>query len=77
MIRTALQDASSLDYEIKINAAQTLPMARRFGFAPNAKGFHEMAPQVWAGGKFTPSICSPIDTPPEEANKTQQTPLAL
>ena len=66
-----------MDYEIRVLIAQTLPMARRFGFAPNAKGFREMAPQVWAGGRFNPSICSPIDTPPEEANKTQRTPLAL
>ena len=74
-IRTALQDASTLNYEVKIMAAQTLPMARRYGFAPSAKGFHDLAAQVWTGGKFRPSICTSIDTPPEEANKTQQTPL--
>jgi hypothetical protein len=76
-IREALQDASTMDYEIRVLIAQTLPMARRYGFAPSSKGFREMAPQVWAGGKFTPSICTSIDTPPEEANKTQRTPLAL
>lgn len=76
-IRTALQDASTIDYEIKINSAQTLPMARRFGFAPDAKGFRELAPQVWPGGKFTPSICAGIDTPPEEANKRVIIPVAL
>ena len=76
-IREALQDAATMDYEIKVLIAQTLPMARRYGFTPNAKGYREMAPQVWAGGKFMPSICTPIDTPPQEANKTQRTPLAL
>lgn len=76
-IRTALQDAATLDYEIKINAAQTLPMARRYGFAPSAKGFRDLAPQVWKSGRFSPSICTPIDTAPEEANKTQATPLPL
>jgi len=76
-IRSALQDASTFDYEAKINAAQALPMARRYGFRPDAKGFREMAPQVWPGGKFTPSICAAIDTPPEEANKRVNIPLPL
>jgi len=75
-IRSALQDAATFDYEAKLNASQALPMARRFGFKPNDKGFREMAPQVWPGGKFTPSICVPIDTPPEEANKRVVIPLA-
>jgi len=76
-IRTALQDAATLDYELKIIAAQTLPMARRYGFMPSEKAFKELAQETWAGGKFSPSICTPIDTPPEEANKTQRTPLPL
>ena len=75
-IRTALQDAATIDYEIKINSAQTLPMAKNFGFAPDARGFREMAPQVWPGGRFTPSICAGIDTPPEFANKRVVIPLA-
>lgn len=75
-IRMALQDASSMNYEIKVNLAQTLPMARRYGFAPSEKGFRDLASQVWTGGKFSPSICTAIDTPPEEANKTQRTPLS-
>ena len=75
-IRSALQDASTFDYEAKLNVTQALPMARRFGFKPDAKGFREMAPQVWPGGKFTPSICASIDTPPAEANKKVVTPLA-
>ncbi len=76
-IRDALQDAATFDYEAKINSAQALPMARRFGFAPDAKGFREMAPQVWPGGKFSPSICARIDTLPEEANKRVNLPLPL
>ncbi len=76
-IRNALQDAATFDYEAKINSAQALPMARRYGFAPDAKGFREMAPQVWPGGKFSPSICAPIDTPPEQANKRVNLPLPL
>jgi len=76
-IRSALQDAATFDYEIRIMAAQALPMARRYGFAPDAKGFREMAGAVWPGGKFTPSICASIDTPPEEANKRVVIPVAL
>ena len=76
-IRTSLQDASTYDYEIQDNTAQALPLARRYGFAPDAKGFREMAPTIWPGGKFTPSICASINTPPEEANKRVVIPLPL
>jgi hypothetical protein len=75
-VRTALQDASVSDYEARLAAAQTLPMAKRYGFRPDPKGFREMAPEVWPGGKFTPSICAAIDTPPAEANKRVMIPLA-
>lgn len=74
-IRSALQDAATFDYEIKINAAQALAMARRYGFKPDAKGFKELAPGVWLGDKFAPTICMSIDTPPEEANKSVVIPL--
>jgi hypothetical protein len=76
-IRSALQDAATFDYETKINAAQALPMARRYGFKPDEKGFRELAPGVWPGGKFAPSICTAIDTPPGEANKAVVIPLPL
>ena len=74
-IRSSLQDASTYDYEIQVNTAQALPLARRYEFAPDAKGFREMAPTIWPGGKFTPSICASIDTPPNEANKRVVIPL--
>ena len=77
IVRSALQDAATYDYEIEVNTAEALPMARRYGFAPDAKGFREMAPTIWPGGKFTPSICASIDTPPEEANKRVVIPLPL
>ena len=76
-IRRALQDASTFGYEAKVNIAQALPMARRFGFRPDEKSFREMAQQVWPGGKFTPSICASINTPPEDANKMVMIPLPL
>jgi hypothetical protein len=76
-IRSALQDASTFDYMAKVNFTEALPMARKFGFRPTAGGFRELAPQVWSGAKFAPSICASIDTPPEEANKRLVVPLAL
>lgn len=75
-IRSALQDASTLDYMTKVNYTEALPVARKFGFRPDASGFRQMAPQVWPGGKFTPSICASIDTLPEEANRRVVVPLA-
>lgn len=76
-IRSALQDASTFNYESKVNATQALSMARRYGFHPDPKGFRELAVGVWPGGKFTPSICLPITTPPEKANKSVVIPLPL
>jgi len=76
-IRSALQDAATFDYEVKVNTSQAVPMARQYGFGPDAKGFREMAPTVWPDGKFTPSICASIGTPPEEANKRVVVPLPL
>jgi len=76
-IRTALQDAATFDYETKVNSAQAVGMARRYGFKPDARGFRELAPGVWPGGKFAPSICLSIKTPPQEANKTVVIPLPL
>jgi hypothetical protein len=76
-IRSALQDASTFDYMAKVNIAEALPMARKFGFRPDATAFRETAPQGWAGGKFRPSICASIDTPPEEANRRVVVPLPM
>jgi len=76
-IRSALQDAATFDYETRVNTSEALPMAQRFGFKPDAKGFRQMAPHLWPGGKFTPSICAAIDTPPAEANKKVMIPLPL
>ena len=77
IIRSALQNASTFNYEANVNVAQALPMAKRFGFTPDEKGFREMASNVWPGGKFTPSICASINTPPAEANKRVIMPLPL
>lgn len=77
MLRTALQDASAMDYEIQVNSRQALDLARGYNFHADPKGFQEMAGKVWSGGRYLPSICTSIDTPRGEANKTQVTPLPL
>ena len=77
MLLEALQDAATLDYEARIDIQQTLPMAEEFGFAPDYERIRALAGRTWSSGKYTPSICTPIDTPREQANKTQMVPLPL
>jgi hypothetical protein len=76
-LRTALQDASTLDYEAKINSHQVLPMAEEYGFTADYSRVRALAGRVWTGGRYTPSICSSSNTPREKANKTQVVPLPL
>ena len=77
-IRNALQDASTFDYETKVNSAAGAANGaaiRISGRTPRV--FGNLRRGVWPGGKFSPSICSAIDTPPEEANKKVVIPLPL
>ena len=76
-LRVALQDASTLDYEAKINSHQVLPMAEEYGFAPHYSRVRALAGRVWTGGQYKPSICSSINTPRDSANNTQVVPLPL
>lgn len=75
MLIGALQDASAMNYETKIAARQVIPMASGFGYAADFRRVRAMAGRVWTSGKYTPSICTPIDTPRELANRTQVVPL--
>jgi hypothetical protein len=68
-IRLALQDASVLNYRAKIVVGQTLPIAAGYGWRPDVSRFRLLVPRGWKGGRFTPSICIDIDTPPEQANR--------
>ena len=77
MMLEALQDAAMLDYQARIQVRQLLPFAKDAGFEPDFAAFKQIVGRVWAGGRFTPSICTPIDTPADEANRTQITPLPL
>jgi hypothetical protein len=77
MILQALQDAATLDYEARIAVRQELPFAQDAGYQPDFSEFRRTANRVWTGGRFTPSICTAIDTPPDEANRAQVTPIPL
>jgi len=65
-----------MTFETKLTTAQALSMTRRFGFKPQ-KGFRELTPTVWPGGKLTPSIYASNNTIPAEANKKVLIPLPL
>jgi hypothetical protein len=68
-IRLALQDASVLNYRAKIVVSQALPIAASYGWRPDSTRFRLLVPRGWKGGKFTPSICIGIGTPPEQADR--------
>lgn len=77
VLRAALQDASTWDYEAKINSSEVLPMAKEYGFSPDYRRAKALAGRVWSSGHYTPSICTSIDTPAAQANRTQVIPLPL
>lgn len=77
MILQALQDAATLDYLARIAVRQQIPFAKDAGYEPDFSAFRGVVNRVYTGGRFTPSICTAIDTPPDEANRAQITPLPL
>lgn len=77
MLLNALPEASTLNYLAKTSVRQVLPIAKRYGFAPDYERIAADAGNTWTSGKFTPSICTSIDTHPDEANKTQVVPPPL
>jgi hypothetical protein len=77
MLRLALQDASTLDYQQKLAIRQQLPQAREFGYRPDFTNFNSQRATVYRSSAYRPSICSAIDTPAAEANRNQVIPLPL
>ena len=77
MILQALQDAATLDYEARIAVRQQLPFAKEAGYEPDFSEFRRILGRVYTGGRYTPSICTSIDTAPADANRAQVTPLPL
>jgi hypothetical protein len=77
MILQALQEAATLDYLARISIRQSLPFAREAGYTPDFSESHRTMGRVYKAGRFTPSICTSIDTPADQANHAQITPLPL
>lgn len=68
-VRVALQDASTLNHFAQISVGQTLPQAAAFGWRPDMKRVQERMGLAWKDGRFRPSVCISIDTPPEQAHR--------
>jgi hypothetical protein len=67
-VRVALQEASTLNHFAQISVGQTLPQAAVFGWRPDMKRVQERMGLAWKDGKFRPSVCISIDTPPDQAH---------
>lgn len=76
-IRMALQDASTLNYHHKLSMRQLLPEAAKYGFTPDMKRHEESAKRIWTNGRYSPSICVGIDTPPDRANREANQAVSL
>lgn len=75
-IRLALQEASLLNYRARVAAGQAIPFAASYGWHPNRRHLKVMLARSWKNGRFSPSICFSLDTPPEVANANQIFPVA-
>ena len=67
--RVALQEASTLNYLAKIKVGQTLQQASSYGWRPDMRRARQSMRLAWKDGRFAPTICLSIDTPPEQANR--------
>jgi hypothetical protein len=76
-LRLALQDASTLDYEARLDIEQQLPRAKDFGFVPDFAVFRTMMRRAAKSGTPAPSICFPIDTPRPDAERNLVTQIPL
>ena len=68
-VRVALQEASTLNHFAQISVGQTLPQAAAFGWRPDMSRVQQRMRLAWKDGRFRPSVCLSIDTPPERANR--------
>ena len=76
VIRSALQEASLLNYRARVAVGQAIPFAASYGWHPNHRNLKVMMARSWKDGRFSPSICFSLETPPEVANANQLFPLA-
>ena len=68
-VRVALQDASTLNHFAQISVGQTIPQAASFGWRPDMRRVQQRMRLAWKDGRFRPSVCLPIDTPPDQAHR--------
>jgi hypothetical protein len=68
-VRTALQEASVLNYLANIRVGQTLQQAASYGWRTDMRRLRQSMRLAWKDGRFAPTICLSIDTPPEQANR--------
>lgn len=68
-IRVALQQASTFNYLTKIRVGQTLSQAANYGWHPDMRRARQTMRLAWKDGRFSPSSCLSIDSPPEQANR--------
>lgn len=68
-VRMALQNASTLNYLAKIYVGQTLTQAAGYGWEPDMRRARQTMRLAWKEGRFMPTVCLSIDTPPEQANR--------
>ena len=68
-VRVALQEASTLNHFAQISVGQTLPQAADFGWRPDMRRVQQRMRLAWKDGRFRPSVCLSIDTPPDEAHR--------
>ena len=68
-VRVALQNASTLNYLAKIRVGQTLEQAASYGWRTDMTRLRQSMRLAWKDGRFAPTICLSIDTPPEQANR--------
>ena len=68
-VRVALQQASTLNHFAQISVGQTLPQAAEFGWRPDKRRIQQRMGLAYRGGKFRPSVCLGIDTPPDQAHR--------
>lgn len=68
-VRVALQEASTLNHFAQVSVGQTLPQAAAFGWRPDMTRVRERMRLAWKDGRFRPSVCISIDTPPEQAHR--------
>lgn len=68
-VRMALQDASLLNHLAKISVGQTLTQAASYGWRPDMRRARQTMRLAWKEGRFMPTVCLSIDTPPEQANR--------